>query len=99
MKKDLYKTTALDELEEELLSDDSKYVSIKNIDSEKIRYQEIAKSSIEKRKLLNEVMKDSDFELFVKVVSDNGLNVKDTFHNFFHKVVNGTISTKQLSNS
>ena len=97
MKKDLYNTTPLDELELELLNDSSTYVSVQNVESEKLRYQTIAKSSMEKRKLLNEVMKDSEFELFVKIVSDNGLNVIDTFHNFFHKVVNGTISTKQLS--
>jgi len=99
MTKDLYDTTPLDELEEDLLNDNSKLISIENLENEKLRYQKIAKSSIEKRKLLNEIMKDRDFWPFVKVISENGLNVQDTFHNFFHKVIDGTISTKQISNS
>jgi len=99
MKKNLYDVTPLDETEEELMRDDVKYVSIDNLEDEKLRYQKIAKSSIAKRELLHEVMVDSDFEPFLKTISDSGLNIKDAFHNFFHKVANGTISTKQLSNS
>ena len=99
MKKDLYDTAPLDELEEDLLNENIKYITVENLDSEKQRYQAIAKSSTAKRELLNQVMKDSEFELFLKTISDNGLNIQETFHNFFHKVVNGTISTKQLSSS
>jgi len=68
MKKNLYNTTPLDELEEKLLNDDSKYISVENLESEKLRFQKIAQSSVAKKELLNEV-------------------------------INGTITTKQLSSS
>ena len=99
MKNDLYDTRPLDDLERELLNDNLEYSSIKNLENEKSKYQKIAQSSFEKRELLTEVMNDSEFEKFAQIISDNGLTIKETFHTFFQKVVNGTITTKQLSSS
>jgi len=49
MEKDLYNSKPLDKLEEELMRDDIKYIPIENIESEKLRYQKIAQSSIAKK--------------------------------------------------
>ena len=98
MKKDLYTTMPLDDLERDLLDDKSIPTSVKDLQAEKHRFQDIAQWSILKRQLLNDMMKDSEFDSFLKTLSDDGLNIQETFHNFFHKVVNGSISTKQLSN-
>jgi hypothetical protein len=97
MKKNLYDTLPLDDLENELLNEDFQPLSIKNLESEKLRLQNISNLSLEKRKLLTDIMQDKDFDDFIKIVSNNGIDIKDAFHNIFQKVINGSISTKVLS--
>jgi hypothetical protein len=92
---DLYNTQPLDELEMELMDENSSYQSI---DTPKMRqkYQQIAQNSIKNKSLINEIMQDKEFESFAKIVTESGLNIKDTLHHFFYQVSHGIISPKEF---
>lgn len=63
MKKDLYDVVPLDKIENELINDNVyDYTSIENLESEKLRYQKITKSSVETRKLLEEAQTKNAFK-------------------------------------
>ncbi len=89
MERNLYDVTPLDELEEDLLNDDFIGKSIPNVEEEKDRLQKIAKYTIEMeeaRKALDEISKDSDFNVFVKVINERGLSIKEVLKDFIHKI-------------
>ena len=83
----------LDDYERELLEyeNDESYMpeSIPNLEEEKDRLQKIAKYTIEMeeaRKALDEISKDNDFNIFVKVINEKGLSIKKVLKEFIHKI-------------
>ena len=96
MKKNLYDSRPLDELEEDL---NNSYIphSIKNISEQKKYYEKIAKKSYNFRELANEIVMDKSFEDFLLKAELSGIKAKDAIHNLFVGVIEGTISIPKSS--
>ena len=88
--------TKLNKTEEELLKsyDNDEWISVDNLESEKVKYQEIARYTIQKNKRINIRISEKDLNGIKLKALEEGIPYQTLISSILHKYVSGTLVEK-----
>jgi predicted DNA binding CopG/RHH family protein len=86
----------LDKTEQELLKsyDNDKWVSVDNLESERLKYQEIARYTIQKNKRINIRISEKDLNRIKLRALEEGMPYQTLISSILHKYVSGRLVEK-----